>query len=167
MSLFPTFIVVHCRTRDRTRIADPSAQRPHRRYAEGRCNLVGHLLNIVGSRHGVKSNAVINVVKSIPVVYIVKIVSCHSVKYTFIGTNIHFAEEQDPWRVLSLSGYLSDESGSSIDLLIDDRGDDLAEKMFVVSFDDEETFNNEETRHDASGDVTTDTDSPRDKHMAA
>jgi hypothetical protein len=89
------------------------------------------------------------------------------VKYAFVITNIYFAEEYDPGRVPSLSGYLSDESGSSIDSLIDDRGDDLADKMLVVSLDDEGTLNNEETRDDASGDVTTDTDSPRDKHMAA
>ena len=53
------------------------------------------------------------------------------------------------------------------DSLIDDRGDGLAEKMFVVSFDNEGTLNNEETRDVAYGDVTTITDSSRDKHMAA
>ena len=39
--------------------------------------------------------------------------------------------------------------------------------MFLVSFENEETLNNEETRDDAYGDVTTVTDSSRDKHMAA
>jgi hypothetical protein len=36
-----------------------------------------------------------------------------------------------------------------------------------VSLNDKETLDDEESRDDASDDVTTDTDSPRDKHMGA
>jgi hypothetical protein len=82
------------------------------------------------------SNAII--VDSIPVVYIVNVVNRRSVKYSFIVTNMYFAEEYDPGRVPSLSGSLIDEFDFLIDSLIDDRGDYLAEKMLAVSFDDKE-----------------------------